>query len=157
MARQLAMSVDKAQSFIGTMCYMAPERLRAEGYGFKSDVWSLGLIVYECAAGRFPVGESPARVTVFDFVADKVGEAGIPVELPAGYSPELRDFITRCLRVDVDEREGIETLVEHPWALRYKDESANAALLEWVTRAEETRERSRQATEHSLQKFDIHK
>ena len=41
---------------VGTTGYMAPERLDGghAGYGYASDVWSLGLTLLAVAAGRFP-------------------------------------------------------------------------------------------------------
>ena len=51
---QLANSVTKCNSWVGTVTYMSPERISGLGYGFDSDVWSLGLSLLECALGRFP-------------------------------------------------------------------------------------------------------
>ncbi|KAJ1443367.1 kinase-like domain-containing protein, partial [Ochromonadaceae sp. CCMP2298] len=44
-----------ANSFIGTVCYMSPERITGETYGFPCDVWSLGLTLLAVAQGRFPL------------------------------------------------------------------------------------------------------
>lgn len=43
-----------AHSMVGTPLYMAPEVLRGRGYSWKSDVWSLGCILYELAMLRNP-------------------------------------------------------------------------------------------------------
>lgn len=46
----------QANTFIGTYNYMSSERINGgqSGYNYKSDIWSLGLILLECAMGRFP-------------------------------------------------------------------------------------------------------
>ncbi|KAL2945206.1 Mitogen-activated protein kinase kinase 2 [Bienertia sinuspersici] len=44
----------QANTKIGTCYYMAPERFIEETYGAKSDIWSFGLVVLECATGQFP-------------------------------------------------------------------------------------------------------
>jgi len=39
---------------VGTLCYMSPERLDGNIYSFPSDIWSLGIIVYEMVTGKNP-------------------------------------------------------------------------------------------------------
>lgn len=41
-------------AFVGTLKYMSPERMRSEKYGYSADVWSLGLVLMECATDAFP-------------------------------------------------------------------------------------------------------
>jgi serine/threonine protein kinase len=44
-----------ANSFVGTVSYMSPERITAENYSFPCDIWSLGLTILAVAKGRFPI------------------------------------------------------------------------------------------------------
>src|SRR5690349_10222364 len=46
--------VDAKMSFVGTVTYMSPERIKGESHTFNSDNWSLGLALVECALGYFP-------------------------------------------------------------------------------------------------------
>lgn len=39
---------------VGTINYMSPERLNVERYSFPSDIWSLGLVIYEMVIGHNP-------------------------------------------------------------------------------------------------------
>lgn len=41
----------KTIAYVGTLSYMSPERLEAEEYSFPSDIWALGMIIYEMAVG----------------------------------------------------------------------------------------------------------
>jgi mitogen-activated protein kinase kinase 1 len=135
MARQLDGSIGEADSYRGTFCYMAPEKLHDAKYGYPSDVWSIGLVVYECALGKFPIGGTDDLL--YWNVVDAVSH-DIDVEL-AGGSRELVDFIRRCLRYDPEARDTVEQLCQHPWLARYKVDAANVEMLRWITQAYEQR------------------
>ena len=51
-------------TFVGTVAYMSPGRIRNENYSYAADIWSLGLTILECATGKFPydVNEGPANL-----------------------------------------------------------------------------------------------
>lgn len=41
----------KTTAYVGTLNYMSPERLEGEEYSFSSDIWALGMIIYEMTVG----------------------------------------------------------------------------------------------------------
>ena len=53
-ARVLRHTVDVARSMVGTPYYLSPEIIEGKPYSFKSDIWSLGVMLYELCALRPP-------------------------------------------------------------------------------------------------------
>jgi serine/threonine protein kinase len=62
-SRPLANTLAMCTSLKGTQNYMAPERIERQSYGFASDIWSLGLVVLECATGKYPFNTSEGPMT----------------------------------------------------------------------------------------------
>jgi len=53
-ARVLSNTRSKAKTVVGTPYYLSPEIIKSESYNFKSDIWSLGVLLYEMAALQPP-------------------------------------------------------------------------------------------------------
>ena len=53
--------VCKTVAYVGTLSYMSPERLEGEEYSFPSDIWSIGMILYEMVVGHspYPITDKP--------------------------------------------------------------------------------------------------
>src|ERR1700749_4004712 len=80
----------------GTIRYMAPEQFVTGHSSVQSDVWALGVILYELAGGRHPF----ARPDAEDFQAIRSIQFSAPEDLSridAGISPELKSVIATCL------------------------------------------------------------
>ena len=69
-AKSLNSSMEMAQSVAGTPYNMAPEIIRGESYGPKTDIWSLGCVMYEIATFRRPF-EAPDVQKLFDVILNK--------------------------------------------------------------------------------------
>jgi serine/threonine protein kinase len=95
---RLQASIDRDQGMVGTLPYMAPEVLTGETGSYRSDIWSLGVLLYEAAAGQLPFAGS----TPFELSGAILH--GLPRPLPASVPPGLSAVILRCLAKDVSNR-----------------------------------------------------
>nr|XP_055066907.1 serine/threonine-protein kinase Nek11 isoform X1 [Misgurnus anguillicaudatus]XP_055066908.1 serine/threonine-protein kinase Nek11 isoform X1 [Misgurnus anguillicaudatus]XP_055066910.1 serine/threonine-protein kinase Nek11 isoform X1 [Misgurnus anguillicaudatus]XP_055066911.1 serine/threonine-protein kinase Nek11 isoform X1 [Misgurnus anguillicaudatus] len=91
-------SCDLATTFTGTPYYMSPEALSHKGYNSKSDIWSLGCILYEmcCLAHAFEAQNFLAVVL-------KIVEGPTP-SLPETYSEQLNSLMQSMLEKDPSRR-----------------------------------------------------
>lgn len=84
---------------VGTLPYLSPEQVRAEAIiDTRSDIYSLGVVVYEMLAGRPPF-EGAGVLEVLAAIVERE-PAPLPEILPLG----LRDLVTRMLRKSIYER-----------------------------------------------------
>jgi serine/threonine-protein kinase len=85
---------------IGTPAYLAPERLDGEPATPATDMYAVGVLLYECMTGRLPwAADTPTRL----LYAQRYSR---PDPLPAidGLAPEAAEMCTRCLSEDPEER-----------------------------------------------------
>lgn len=54
---------EMSTTVVGTTMYMAPERLLGQQYGSSSDMWSLGLVLWESIRGTFPFEDLTSAVS----------------------------------------------------------------------------------------------
>jgi Tol biopolymer transport system component len=83
---------------VGTLAYMAPELLQGKAPDARTDIWSLGVLLYELAAGALPFQGR----TGFELTTAILRES--PAALPTHVTPGLRAVIMRCLAKDPENR-----------------------------------------------------
>lgn len=99
---------------VGTPLYMAPELITSQGYGRKSDVWSLGCALVEMATGRVP-WEDLARDNDIFMLMHKIASSDKIPDLPKNYSDHAIAFMKLCFSRDPKTRPDVATLLQHPW------------------------------------------
>jgi len=112
----------------GCKPYMPPERIDGEqkdAYGVQADVWSLGITLVEIATGTHPYGRWK---TPFEQLKQVVQEPPPSVNRNLGYSDEFHDFVARCLTKNFRERPKYKDLLEHPFLVKAKQDSAANAF-----------------------------
>jgi serine/threonine-protein kinase len=86
---------------IGTVPYMSPEQARGLAVDTRSDIWSLGCLLYEMLAGRSPF----AGPTTTDVLVGILDKEPAPLSAPPHNVPAECDWIiTKTLRKSADER-----------------------------------------------------
>ncbi|MDH7513299.1 MAG: protein kinase [Clostridiales bacterium] len=101
-ARSLhAESITGEGVIIGTPEYMSPEQVEGQGVGERSDIYSLGVILYEMVTGRVPFsGDTPLSVAV----KQKTEVPQDPGQLNAQVPESLSGIILKCLEKDKAKR-----------------------------------------------------
>lgn len=99
-----------ASTAVGTPIYMAPELFTGEAYSYRSDIWSMGCILYEMCALKHaftdPNGSLPGLISAIT--------SGRYDPVPSHYSDELRALVTCMLKRDTKERPSCAQLVSMP-------------------------------------------
>ena len=86
---------------LGTVAYMSPEQVRGREVDQRTDIWSLGVMLYEMVAGRCPfAGESRSDVIVA--ILDR--EPAPMTRFDAAVPSELQRIVGKALRKNRDER-----------------------------------------------------
>jgi len=125
---ELAHTCDVANTFTGTAKYMSPERLTARSYTRKSDIWSLGIVLYQCAVGHYPYGDEISETTNFWSLLMVIANGEPPRLVPGQFTAEFCDLINLCLQKNESDRPDCATLLNHKWFSRSKDD-----LTSWLT------------------------
>ncbi|KAF2984926.1 hypothetical protein EK904_013162 [Melospiza melodia maxima] len=108
LARILRHNTSFATTFVGTPYYMSPEQMNYLSYNEKSDIWSLGCIVYELCALSPPF-------TAFNQkeLAEKIREGRVR-RIPYRYSDDLNNLLRDMLNVKDYCRPSVEDILRHP-------------------------------------------
>ncbi|KAG0315920.1 G2-specific serine/threonine protein kinase [Linnemannia gamsii] len=94
-----------AQTYVGTPFYMSPELISEFTYDAKSDIWSLGCVIYELCALQPPfLADTQAQLSA------RIKEGRVQ-SLPGNYTQELNQIVKWMLRVDSRKRPTTKELL----------------------------------------------
>ena len=94
-AREVAPTLTASGTLVGTPAYMAPEQIRGAAVDARTDVFAIGVVLYELAAGRHPFGNHAVGETLHQVLTGRPVPIGRP-DLPEAFEA----VIFRCLEKD---------------------------------------------------------
>ncbi len=116
----------KTGTTVGTIAYMSPEQARGEATDGRTDIWSLGVVLYEMLTGLLPFKRDYEQATVYSIL----NEEPEPVtSLRAGVPMELERIIGKALEKDAETRyqSAVEMVADLKRAKKGSDSAAAAA------------------------------
>ncbi|NXP22077.1 NEK2 kinase, partial [Scytalopus superciliaris] len=108
LARILHHDTGFARTFVGTPYYMSPEQMNYMSYNEKSDIWSLGCLLYELCALLPPFTAYNQKE-----LAEKIREGKFR-RIPYRYSDQLNELLKEMLNVKDYCRPSVEDILQHP-------------------------------------------
>ena len=93
-AKVLAQTMAKARTVVGTPYYLSPEIVQSNAYSYSTDIWSLGVILYEMCMQKPPFDGQSLQMLAMKIVRGAFTPVG------GGYSPGVKQLITQCLSVN---------------------------------------------------------
>ncbi len=96
-----AATLTGAEALVGSLPYMAPEQVRGQGADARSDVFALGVMLYELATGRRPF----SGATASDLISSILRDSPMPVDQVKPALPrQLGRIVVRSLNKDPERR-----------------------------------------------------
>ena len=100
---------EKAQTKVGTPYYLSPEIINSKPYDSKSDIWALGVLLYEMMTFRMPFNAKSLASLSLKILK------GFYQAPPTSYSKELIDLVKKCLNLDPKKRPSAENILKLPF------------------------------------------
>ncbi|KAJ7889163.1 kinase-like domain-containing protein [Mycena olivaceomarginata] len=131
----LATSVNQggfAETYAGTPYYMSPELIQGKSYDHKTDIWSLGCLIYELCALKplFHAAKTQSELNSLILNCQKPA-------LPRGYSHAMGDVITAMLVRDPAMRPSAAELLNHE-RVRFASKAQNLLIREFELKERES-------------------
>jgi NIMA (never in mitosis gene a)-related kinase len=112
-AKALTNTKNNATTIIGTPYYFSPEIINGEPYNYKTDIWSLGVVLYEMCCLKLP------------FESNNIAQLSIKImkgkydPIPNRYSKNMANLIKNMLNIDQKLRPNINEVLQSPLLKNY--------------------------------------
>eukprot|EP00826_Nyctotherus_ovalis_P009019 TRINITY_DN12353_c0_g1_i13.p1 TRINITY_DN12353_c0_g1~~TRINITY_DN12353_c0_g1_i13.p1 ORF type:complete len:304 (+),score=84.18 TRINITY_DN12353_c0_g1_i13:150-1061(+) len=109
----------------GTPEYIAPEAIQTKEYQDKSDVWSLGVLLYEMLYGKVPFSGSSIEDIFKSIVAHEL-------VLDSSISESAKDLLLKLLSKNPASRPRMEEVMEHEWMKEMGEKSKESSIFDKI-------------------------
>lgn len=104
----------------GSLSYMSPEMLTPGKFNQKTDIWSLGVLLYVLSTGHYPfVAATRGELSVC--IKNTLTVDGNQLQFPANFSEDAKDLILKMLVIDPDDRIPLEDVRRHQWIQKVRN------------------------------------
>ena len=104
-AKTLKNTWENARTMVGTPYYLSPEIVQGKDYSFKSDIWSLGVLLYQLMSLRMPFDANNLPMLSLKIMK------GQYAPLPLSYTADLRALVGKLLCVDPTNRLSVKEIL----------------------------------------------
>lgn len=105
----------RALTMVGTPYYLSPELCLGKAYSSKSDVWSLGVILYVLLNSKMPFEASNYAALILRIVQEEHAKHS---QSSTKFSPTIKRMATWCMQKNEDNRPTARELLLHPECLK---------------------------------------
>lgn len=107
-SRVLKNTMDQAHTLVGTPYYLSPEMVNGQPYDHRSDIWSLGVVLYEMLTLQHPFNADSLQM-----LALKIIQGEYP-PIPRQYSQSVDTLLSLMLEQEASKRLDIEGVLRYP-------------------------------------------
>ncbi|MBN1221656.1 MAG: protein kinase, partial [Candidatus Aminicenantes bacterium] len=91
----------KTATIMGTVAYMSPEQAKGEKVDQRTDIWSLGCVLYEMLTGKRPFASRQDQAALYAIMNEEPEPLS---KFLSDMDPELEEIVNKCLKKDLDTR-----------------------------------------------------
>jgi mitogen-activated protein kinase kinase 3 len=130
---ELTQSAGMATTFTGTCKYMSPERIKHGHFSFPSDIWSVGMVILECAIGKYPYANTMSIIDAAEAISTSPPPT-LPEDIRNEFTPEFEIFLSACLQTQPEDRISPDLCLQgSSWFAKHKIVDLASAILAFRT------------------------